>query len=79
MKKIEVLNRLGVALGLSEGELTITDTKDSVSNWDSIGHLNLLSELEAMFGEIVDDKSVRSFTSIRELMNILSDRNLVEE
>ncbi|MEI8121626.1 MAG: acyl carrier protein [bacterium] len=79
MKTQELLNRLAVALGIPEGQLTLADSTDSIAEWDSIGHLNVLSELESHFGSVVEDNEIRRFTTIRQLVDGLRTRNLLED
>ena len=79
MKTQDLLSRLAIALGVPESQLTPDATTDSIAEWDSIGHLNLLSELESLFGEVVEDKELRRITSIRQLLDGLHARGLLED
>jgi acyl carrier protein len=66
------------ALGREPGSLSLDDTPQSVEQWDSIGHLSIISTVDEALGVAVDDEEMRTFTSIRELTDRLKVRDAIE-
>ncbi|HUT90262.1 MAG TPA: acyl carrier protein [Thermoguttaceae bacterium] len=67
------------ALGREPGSLLLDDTPQSVEQWDSIGHLSIISTVDEALGVEVDDEEMRTFTSIRELTDRLIAKNAFED
>ena len=63
------------ALGREPGTLTLDDTPKTVEQWDSVGHLSIISTVDEALGVPVDDEEIRMFMSIRELTDRLEARN----
>ena len=78
MKVAEVLNKVCKSLEREPNSLTIDDTPDSVVEWDSIGHLSIISTIDSL-GVSVDDEEMRTFRSLRELIDQLRSRHVVED
>jgi acyl carrier protein len=62
-----VMRALKLRLEQYRPELQIGD----VDQWDSVAHLELMSEVEREFGVRFDLDQMTTFTSLRELMNWL--------
>ena len=73
----EFLNILCDALGRSPNSLTLADTPQSVKQWDSIGHLSIISVLHETFEISGDQRDLRTFESIGELVDRLKTRGLL--
>ena len=73
----EFLNILCKVLGCPQGSLTLEDTPQSVEQWDSIGHLSVISVLHETFKISGDKRDLRSFQSIGELVDRLKSRGLL--
>ncbi len=78
MTTTELLNHVGSVLQLPPDSLTIDDTPDTVEQWDSMGHLDIIATLESL-GVSVEDEEMRVFRSLRELISELRDRGVVED
>ncbi len=66
-------------LGRSPGSLSEADTPTSVEEWDSIGHLSIISVMDEALDVSINDEELRNFTSIRQLLERLRRRNALED
>lgn len=48
-----------------------------ISEWDSVGHMTLVSELEDAFDVMMDTDDIIDFSSFKKGMEILSKYNIV--
>jgi acyl carrier protein len=79
MKTQEFLDRVCEALGRSPGSLTEDDTPGTVGEWDSIGHLTIISTMDEVLDVSINDPELREFTSMRQLLERLRARNALED
>ena len=59
------------SLGLSDGQLDEL-TYQSVPEWDSVGHMNLIAAIEDAFDIIMDAEDILEFSSFEKGKEILS-------
>jgi acyl carrier protein len=78
MTTTQFLNVVCDALGREPGSLSLDDTPQTVEQWDSIGHLSIISTVDEALGVPVDDEEIRVFTSLRELTDTLLARDALE-
>jgi acyl carrier protein len=64
----EFLNELCSIFGRDEFSLSMSDTKESVLEWDSLGHLSIISLLHEKFPLTGDEEGLKDFDSIQELV-----------
>jgi acyl carrier protein len=58
--------------------LTIESTMDDVEEWDSLGHLNILSALDSRLeGKIADIEALAEATSVKAILEILTEHKLM--
>ena len=57
-------------------ELREDDSPESVDGWDSLGHLMLVSELEARFEISISTAEVAEMVSVRNMKEILRDHGV---
>jgi acyl carrier protein len=63
----KLIDTVAVALGVSSSLLTLDSTPNDVEAWDSLSHINIVSEIEGAFGvsipieRIVETHSIRDF------------------
>jgi acyl carrier protein len=79
MKTQEFLDRVCEALGRSPGSLTEEDTPWTVEEWDSIGHLSIISVMDEALDVSINDEELREFTSMRQLLERLRARHALED
>lgn len=62
--------------GVSEDVLEDLEYQ-GISEWDSVGHMTLVSELEDAFDIMMDTDDIIDFSSFKKGMEILSKYNIV--
>ncbi len=77
MKSIEVL--VEQALGLNPGSITEEDGAETIAEWDSLGHLKVLTELDSAYdGRLAEIDALADAKSIREVKSILREKGILE-
>jgi acyl carrier protein len=71
MDQQQMLDWLTDVLSVQGRSLTLEDTRMSVSEWDSLGALMLMSRLEEDHGIIVKAEEMARLNSVREICDIL--------
>jgi|SaaInlStandDraft_6_1057023.scaffolds.fasta_scaffold450717_1 acyl carrier protein len=61
------------ALDLETDEIEEDCTQDSLEDWDSLGHLNLISEIEKIFKVKVTMDEVMEMTTYAKVKKVVSD------
>jgi acyl carrier protein len=57
------------------GSVDMTSTSETVENWDSLGHLDILMRLSEHFGDgYVEDERLGTAASVEELLSILNEQ-----
>jgi acyl carrier protein len=62
------------AFGLDPKLISMDTNADNVPGWDSVGHLNLASTLEQMFGISLDIDDLMEMENVREIVRILQGK-----
>jgi len=77
-KQEEVLRVIKNALDLKDGRLTIDSAVGDLPEWDSLGHLGILSALDKFFeGNVAPIKDMAMADSVRKILKILKENSLV--
>lgn len=77
MTNLEKYNRAFVnALGVSEEELNEKLVYQSVQNWDSVGHMSLVAEIETEFDIMMDTDDIIDLSSYEKGKEILKKYNI---
>lgn len=70
MKSVEAI--IERALGLKPGSITDDASAKTVTEWDSLGHLKVLTELDSEFdGKLAEIDALAEATSIKQIREIL--------
>ena len=76
----ELLSLIARALKVDAKNITLASKSESLEEWDSLGHLNILVQLDkatsgkaSEFSELVEANSVSDFKSILKSKNVISD------
>lgn len=77
MKTQEFLNEICENLGRAPGTLSLTDTPQTVPEWDSLGHLTIISTTEQVLGADIADPTFQTFGSLGDLVTRLKARQLL--
>lgn len=74
----EVLEVIKNALNIKGGGLTLESSIEDVEEWDSLGHLGILSALDKFFeGKIASIKEIAAVDSIQKILRILKNNSLI--
>jgi acyl carrier protein len=77
MKSVEAITER--ALALKPGSIKDEDTSLTISEWDSLGHLKVLTELDIEFdGKLAEIEALADARSIREIKTILRAKGLLD-
>ena len=76
----EVLEIIRKALNLQEGALTLESSINNIEEWDSLGHLGILSALDKFFsGKIAPIKEIGAADSVSKVLQLLEKHSLIDE
>jgi len=76
--KDEVISTIETALELEKGSLKIDTSMGSIEQWDSLGHLTILSSLDILFDGLIGPISnISEAQSVEEILKILIENKLV--
>jgi len=76
MKSIEAI--IEGALGLKPGSIKEEDSAGTIGEWDSLGHLKVLTELDSEFdGKLAEIDALAEAKSIREIKSILHEKGIL--
>jgi len=78
MDSQKALEWLTDVLAVNGRTLTMNDTRMSVSEWDSLGALLLLSRLEEDHGIILSADEIEKVDSVREILEILEKNSVLK-
>lgn len=77
MTNLEKYNRAFVnALGVTEDELNEKLVYQSIQNWDSVGHMSLVAEIETEFDIMLDTDDIIDLSSYEKGKEILKKYNV---
>lgn len=79
MNMDEFLGHIAKALDVDVDRISMNTTQEEVEEWDSLGHLSILQQLDSATGEKIDQVSgLGSVTSVKELWERLTDAGLAK-
>lgn len=74
----DVLKIISKALVFDENKITIDSSSDNVPEWDSLGHLGILVNLDKAFeGKLAKIGDMATADSAREILRILKSHSLI--
>lgn len=56
---------------IDEYEINDKLSKKDVEDWDSMGHLMLINEVESTFGVFIDDEDVKKIKTVGDIKEVL--------
>ena len=75
----DVLAAIQDALGLEAGQLTLESTTQDIKEWDSIGHLGVLTKLDKLFdGRIAAIQELADADSLQKIVATLREHSLID-
>lgn len=73
-----VISTIEIALELQKGSLNIDTRMGSIEQWDSLGHLSILSSLDILFDGLIGPISnISEAQSVEDILNILIENKLI--
>ena len=76
--KKEVISTMESALELEEGSLSLETHMGGIEQWDSLGHLSILSTLDVLFdGRVATIENISQAKSVSDILNILIENKLI--
>ena len=76
----QVLETIVSALELESNTITLSSSMDDIEEWDSIGHLGILTKLdEALGGKAAGLRGLAEANNVENLLNELRAASLLED
>ena len=70
--KEEIFKLICEALGSDLSEVSIESTSNDIDEWDSLGHLSILQELDLKYDNITDRvPELASVSSVKEIVDLV--------
>lgn len=60
--------------GLASGSLTLDSSMETVEQWDSLQHINVIMDVEQRFGIVLSPEEVMELHTVRSIVNIVQAR-----
>ncbi|MBU1932053.1 acyl carrier protein [Patescibacteria group bacterium] len=74
----EIFRIIEKALELDAGTVGIDDSMDTISKWDSLGLLSILSALEQRYGgKVAAIEDLASVKSVKEIVDLLKRESII--
>ena len=74
----DVIRVIQETLELSDGDISIDSVADEIPDWDSLGHLAILSNLDEYFeGKVASIEELAEVDNIKDLLQLLKDNSLI--
>lgn len=71
-----MLKKIAEIFGIDNNQLTLESSPGDFPEWDSLGHLNLLTSLEEEFNISFDMDETMSIQTIKDLKEILEKKGV---
>ncbi len=67
-----------MSLNMPEGSITLESSSENTDEWDSLGHLSVLQELDKLFeGKIAGIEEMASADSVAKILPLLQKHSLI--
>lgn len=70
--KDRVLRTFSAVFNIDENKIRLIDTKEDIESWDSIGHLQLIMNIEAEFGVKLNTEDVVNIDSVEKCVDVVN-------
>ena len=70
----DVVEIMTGVLGLASGSLTLDSSMETVAQWDSLQHINVIMDVEQRFGIVLSPEEVMELHTVRSIVNIVQAR-----
>lgn len=73
-----VTELIAQALGVPPGRVTEADGIETLAEWDSLGHLNILTSLDRRFqGKVAHVPGLAKATSVKAIVGLLQEHKVI--
>ena len=77
--KDQIISTIETALEIEKGSLNLDTAMGSIEQWDSLGHLSILSSLDILFDGLIGPISnISEAQSVEDILNILIENKLID-
>ena len=78
IKDEEIIQLIGKALNINADTLTADSSAQQLEEWDSLGHLGILSDLDRFYdGKIAGIKEMAQADSVGKILQLLKNNSLL--
>jgi acyl carrier protein len=70
--KDRVIKTFSEIFNVDAQQIKLTDTMEDIESWDSIGHLQLIMSIEAVFGIKLNMEEVVQINSVEKCVDVVS-------
>ena len=78
MNNEDIIKIISRALEVSEDSVTMESSADDIENWDSLGHLSILVDLDKAFnGKLANIEEMATADSVSKIVKILEENSLL--
>ncbi len=70
----DVIEIMTGVFGLASGALTLDSSMETVEQWDSLQHINVIMDVEQRFGIVLTSEEVMELHTVRSIVNIVQAR-----
>jgi len=71
--KNKIIAAMSLVLEVPENEIDENSSTDTIGNWDSLRHLNLIIALEEEFGISISDEEVGNMVNYKIIYHVIND------
>lgn len=68
----KLLNLIIEVLEVNPEELSLETTREELEEWDSLGHIQLISEIENQFGVVIPFEEINEIKMVKDFLKYLS-------
>jgi acyl carrier protein len=71
--KQKIVNAMSLVFEIPDAEINENSSTDTIENWDSLRHLNLVLALEEEFSVSLPDEEVGNMVNFKIIYHVISD------
>jgi len=69
----QIVEEIATALEISPNSIGVATTSSDIEEWDSLGHISILSRLDAIFDNVTERiPELASAASVKEILKLLN-------
>ena len=79
MKRNQIINWIAELFNESPEEIASETKREDIMEWDSIGTLNLMAELDQKFGIVLTNEDLDALNSVGDLIDLLGKYGKIDD